>query len=373
MNIKSFLVLSAATAAAVAGAAFAVRSTSVNSVIAERGKPFLPGLFGEAGDLASIKVTAPSFSIAIKRKGAHFVDGASGYPVRTKAVRGLVAGLAKMVIEEKKTDKPARYADLTLAPPNAKKGAGVEVKLKDDRGKPIADVVLGRNDFAVAGGEGQYVRRVGEATTWLARGAAPLPTSRSGWFDDALISEPAAKMDKIAISRSNGSGFELERKGGKMKLVDVPANREPDNAKVDLVSRFFTGLTFDDVRKAASAATVPAGMVTGETPDGVRFTLTELIDKKASDKAVSGAWVRVSAQRIASAPAAKPADGKQATKAGAKPFDVASFNKRVSGFEFHLDANDARVPLWTISDVTTAAQPASPVAPAAPQPSPSMR
>ncbi|MEL6299323.1 MAG: DUF4340 domain-containing protein [Pseudomonadota bacterium] len=331
MNPKTLPILAGVTAIAVALAFTSARYNSVSDAISDRGRQLLPGLAERSKAIAKMTVTTSDGTTTLVRDGDRMVD-ASGYPIRDSLASTLTTSLSVLKIEERKTDDPARYADLGLAAPDAKDGAGTRVVATSADGATLADVVLGRREAAVGGmSGGQYVRTAANARSFLVRGNVRVPPDRSGWFNTQLLN--IAEADLTTVTAPD---FKVARKGDELALdpplsaSDAPpatgnAKPEPgaepaaatgdanetkpaaaapelDPNKLNRVKRMFAPLTFIDVRKAdASAPSGPA--VTLETKDGLAIKLTTF---PTTDDEV-GAWARLeaSAQNKDAEPQAK--------------------------------------------------------------------
>lgn len=326
-STKSFLALAGVTALAVALAAVLTVRSDAGGAIAGRGVPLLPDFAAKANGIGRVAVTTGGGTTTLTRAGDGFTDQ-SGFPARIEAVRELVSGLSTLTVEERKTDRPARYADLDLADPGAAKGAGTKVELVAADGTSIADVVLGSRDPTVGGSRGgQFVRVEGQPQTYLARGAVTLPATRSGWFETRLVAVPAADITRVTLAPRGGEPILLTREGDALALAAPPADRAPDKAKISQLASLFEGVDFTDVRKAGSAAG-NGPTLAAETGAGLRVTLSE----------VSDGWARITAEATS--------DG-----AGAAAKAIAD---KTRGFEFRL-APSVTGPLgWTVQDLTTA-------------------
>ncbi|MEM9029592.1 MAG: DUF4340 domain-containing protein, partial [Pseudomonadota bacterium] len=178
MTPKSFLALATATLVAVLLAMVTSSTSNTGNVIADRGESFVSGLAEKANSIASITTVTSDGTTTVTKKGNTFVD-ASGFPIKDETARQLVTSLALLSIEERKTDVADRHADLELAAPDAKSGAGQRITLKDSGDRVVADVIAGRREFTVGGTRGgQYVRNASDTQAYLVRGTVNVPSGR---------------------------------------------------------------------------------------------------------------------------------------------------------------------------------------------------
>jgi hypothetical protein len=330
MTPKSFSVLAGLTAVAVAAAVWTSMPHGGGAILSSRGETLLPSLAGKASDIAAIKVESKDHSIEMRRAGEQFLD-ASGYPVKGQAVRELVESVAGMTIQERKTDDPKREAEIDLAKPDAKEGAGTRVTFLDKDGKPIAGVVLGKRDYTVGGvSGGQFVRRAGEDQAWLVRGAGKLPAARSGWFDTELIGVNADEITGVTIENGKGT-VDLVPGDKGLTLASVPDGAKPDTQKIGRIARYVGTLDFEDVRDRDAKAVTSGEKLTLRLKDGASVTLIRL----AGD-AKSGSWFRFETTA--------PAQGEA-------PKSIATLAKRAPDFDFRLSPSLNDMMGWSADDL----------------------
>jgi len=330
MNAR-YLVVLAVLALACVGATAVVLHTNAPIIASDhRGEPVLPALAAKANEISGLVVRQGADTLSIERRDARFVTADSGFPIKTDAVRDLVASSIELTFEEARTSDPARYGDLGIADPGAADG-GKEIILRADGGD-VADFVVGNHDTTVGGPVGGvFVRLKGQPQTWLARGNIRLPASRSDWFEPVDLEVKRDEIKKIEIS---GGGHDAVTatasadKPGELTLANVPDKRSPDTFKVGRLATLVASFAFQDVRKQSKPADDPRRMVV-DVGDGLQLTVTAVGEP-------SQGWVQIAAQ------ATNDAQHERATAIAAK----------VAGFDFRLPANETEVLGWTIADLT---------------------
>lgn len=339
MTPKGLMMLAIATAAAVAGAALSAGAWQTGNGEESRGERFLPELADQANRIDSIRVRTGGWQVSLAKRGERFVD-ASGFPARLETIRDLVTGLAGLTIEERKTARPERYAELEVDAPGSPNSSGRRVELSV-AGKRVADLVVGKRDPTVGGTQGgQFARRSDSATSWLLRGAANLPESRAGWFDTTLFEAASDRIAGVRIVDADGHSLELRPKGKGLEVIGAPDGSRPDSGRIDQIRRVLEKIHFVDVRAAATLRGVaPGTRIELETADGVGLSLGSL-DRAAKADA---RWVRVTARPLR-------AEAKAATQ---KIVD------RVTGFDFLLGAQAAEALGWQTSDLIASTAPSN--------------
>jgi len=338
MKTRQLTILAGVAAISVVATALVLRTSAPTVASDRRGEPVLPSLVSRANDVTAVTVREGTETLAIERRDNRFVTAESGFPVKTDAVRELLASSGELRFEEARTSDAARYGELGLADPgtkgNDKDGAvvaGKEVIVRASASE-LADFVVGSRDPTVGGPVGGvYVRLKGGPQTFLARGNVQLPSSRSDWFVAVDLDVKRSEIKKIELS---GGGREdvtaNAEKPGELTLANVPEKRVADTFKVSRLGTLVESFTFQDVRKATKAADEARHMIV-DTEDGLRLTFTSVGD-------VTEGWVQIAATAQAA---------EEAKQAKAKL--IAS---KVDGFEFRLPSSQADLIGWTMTDLT---------------------
>ena len=115
-------------------------------------------------------------------KDAWTLADRGGYPAKAEAVRALLVKLAEAELVESKTRNKDRYALLELEDPAAKDAKSRLLRLLDDKGGVIAEAIVGKKRFDAFGGSksGTYVRKPGDAQTWLTNADLDVSAGRAG-------------------------------------------------------------------------------------------------------------------------------------------------------------------------------------------------
>ena len=139
-------------------------------------EPAFPALREQPDAVAKVIVTAPEGTFTLTRAEDRWVAAdRHDYPVAAGKLRELVVQLADMKLIEAKTSRPERYARLEVEDVAA--GASSrQIRLEDADGKVLAEAIIGKQRQRLTGAEpsGTYLRRPGEAQSWLDVGPAPV-------------------------------------------------------------------------------------------------------------------------------------------------------------------------------------------------------
>jgi Domain of unknown function (DUF4340) len=330
MNAKHLTTLAALAAISVGLTAWVLQTSAPTVASDRRGETIVPSLAAKANDLTGLSIRDGAGTLAIDRRDNRFVASDSGYPIKTDAVRDVVASSAELSFQEARTSDPARYGDLGLADPGAK-DAGKEVTFRTAGGE-LASFVVGNRDTSVGGPTGGvFVRLKGQPQTFLARGDVRLPVVRSDWFVGFDLDVKRNEIKKVELTGGGRDGVTASAnadKPGELVLADVPEKRNADTFKVSRLATLVESFTFQDVRKATKPADDARRMVV-DAGDGLRLVLTTVGD-------ITEGWLQIAAE--ATSDAAKD-----------KAKLIAS---KVDGYDFRLPSNQAEILGWTITDVT---------------------
>src|SRR6266436_809835 len=149
MNAKHLTTLAVLAAISIAVTAWVLQTSAPTVASDRRGETVVPSLAAKANDITGLSIRDGAGTLAIERRDNRFVAADSGYPVKTDAVRDVVASSAGLSFQEARTSDPARYGDLGLADAGAK-DTGKEITLRTAGGE-LAGFVVGNRDTTVGG------------------------------------------------------------------------------------------------------------------------------------------------------------------------------------------------------------------------------
>lgn len=273
MRKSSFLLLLAATLL-LAAAAYTATGRGRSADAAMRPRPAFPGLAAHLPRLAWMRIarggTANDFAAI---DGAWTLVEKSNYPAAPERVRGLLRGLAELVLIEPKTRRRALYGRLGLD--EAPAGDAARVSLQDATGQTVAALIVGREGHDVLGSAaGTYVRIPGSDQSWLARGRLDVGGAAADWLDRRILDIPPARIASISLAR-DGAAIVLRRERPEDQLAAAPPSvgaAGKNGATSPGLAAGLTRLRLEDVLPAAALAAPAAGVTTASftTFDGLR-------------------------------------------------------------------------------------------------------
>jgi hypothetical protein len=273
MRKRTFLMLVAATAASVAAAGHNLTRHDRATAVTQPAQPVFPGLALHLGELAWLRLAHGTQAIDFAAiDGVWTVVEKGNYPAAQARVSRLLRGLADLTLVEPKTQRPALYGRLGLDDPP--RGAASLVSLQERTGKTIAELAIGR--AAVRGTE-VYVRRAGDAQTWLARGTVDATGDTIDWLDRRIMDIARARIAAATFIGVDGARVTLRRDAPDAAFaVAAPSPGTTSNAAaLALAAGALENLELADVRPVSDLPIPSAGVAAAKlsTFDGLQVEL----------------------------------------------------------------------------------------------------
>ena len=293
---KHFTVLAGVTIISVVLAAGLYASANRFSPGRVEGQLLVPALARDVNTVAAVEIAQGGKKLTVERSGEQWkLKERAGYPANAEKARALVLALASAEAIEPKTANKDRYSLLELEDPAAKDAKSRHVRVLDDKGKPLADVILGksRGDAFGSGRGGFYVRRPSDAQTWLASGEPKATAEVRDWVQTGVFSTDTAKITRLTIEHPGEAPLVIEKGGDekeKFKLAQIPEGKKlKQGAAVDPIPQAFSSIDLEDVRKLdATPAGDKVSVLTLESEGGPKVTFRL---RREDD----GAWLSLTA------------------------------------------------------------------------------
>jgi hypothetical protein len=279
MRKTGLLVLVAATVAAVAAASHALMRDDRTVGLTPSGRPAIPGLAAHLGDLAWLRLVHGGATLDFGSiDGVWTVVEKDNYPAAQDRVRGLLRGLADLVLVAPKTRRPALFARLGLGDP--RRAGSTLVTAQDRTGATVAALITGkrRSDPTDGGDDGVYIRRPGDDQTWLARGALAVPGDDIDWLDRRILDIPPSRIAAVTLTGVDGAALRLRRDAPPAPFAIAnapPGSIVKDAAALAAPAGALARLDLDDVQPAADLPVPARGVATAvfATFDGLTVKL----------------------------------------------------------------------------------------------------
>lgn len=256
MQTRNFIILAALTGAVVVGAVFSVlRDRPVTDGMGERTHLF-PGLLDRVNEIDFVEVTTTADgTISARREGDVWgVVQRHGHPADFEVLRGMLVELARLETIERRTDEPALYRKLQVEDQDGDAAASIRITAGIG-GETAADLLVGRTRAADAGG-GVFVRKVGDARTWLAAGSFQPVRLLTRLLDRNIMNVEMRRVRQVTLTHADGETVTV-RKGaptdGDYDLATPPGEGRRAKPPFELspLASWLDFLILDDVRPAA--------------------------------------------------------------------------------------------------------------------------
>ncbi|RAI60418.1 DUF4340 domain-containing protein [Roseicella frigidaeris] len=293
MQRRTLLLLGGAAAAALGGALLLTPRPAERRDMAAGGLAF-PGLAERLQRATRIEIRKSDATLLLARQGEVWVlPEKGGYPVRPEKLREMLVGLTELRLAEPRTSDPEQYGRLGVDDPGRPGSTALLLRILDDAGSPLAELLLGRRRVRTQGNvpESIYVRRPGEDQAWLAEGRLAADADPQLWLDRDIANLPEERVRRVAIRRDGEPALVLARgEGPEAKLqVEQPAGMPADEAALDEIARAFEMLTFLDVKPAAEAPGEPVAESRFTLSDGLGVTVLPHLEE-------GNVWIRLRAE-----------------------------------------------------------------------------
>jgi len=277
MKPKQFVALAVAAAVCFAAALIVYSSSARWSRATPGGAALFDSLQGTPPDIARIEVKQGNAKLTLARSGSEWLlKERQSFPAAPEKVRAFLVSLTEAELVEPKTRTKDRYALLALEDPAKPHANSRLVRLIDAQDKTIAEAVIGkkRSDAFGSGKGGTYVRKPGEAQTWLVNTEINPGVQLRDWVKPRLF-ETHRRDIKHLVVKSPGEAdldIKLAANGSEHQLQDIPEGMKIKYANsIDDMAEAASSFDFDDVHKLEGAPTSDkVGTVTLELANGMK-------------------------------------------------------------------------------------------------------
>jgi hypothetical protein len=296
MQSKGLLALVAATIIVAAAAIALSLAGPRSSAEAGSGQLVLADLAAKIGDVAALKISGAGGDATLQRKEKGWtVAEKGGYPADQAKIRQVLLGFAELKLVEPKTRSADSYGRLDVEDPGKAGGHARLVEIDDAAGGKLGELIVGkrRPDRLGSGADGLYIRRPGDAQSWLAQGSVDLPAETKDWLDKKIVSIAPARIGTVTLTHADGSTLVIKRdkEDAKFAVAGAPPDTKfkADTAIAEPAGAL-DGLELTDVRPVADMPVPGEGVSRAEwvTFDGLTIT-AETFEKDGTN------WLRLKA------------------------------------------------------------------------------
>ena len=271
----------------------------------------LPALNSHINDVQSLSISDAQDKILVTLDNSEqgwTVREKVAYPADTGKLRKLLLDLANAKLLESNTADPQHYTELGVQDLSSADAKGVLVTLTG-LNQP-AQLIIGS---VSSHGNGTFLRRPGEAQSWLASGQISIATEPEQWLNPVLTDIAAERIAEIVLTKADAQPLRLSKAkpdAANFEVVELPANRELlAPAIVNGLASTLAGLTLEEIAPAETKPTAkPAVQAHFQTFDGViidiagwqqdgkaSLSLKAALDMATADEAVTAGQEKTAA------------------------------------------------------------------------------
>lgn len=259
MQQKPLIALLAVTALALMLMVFAVLGNGGPFADPLVGTPVLPEIAPDLAAIARVSLVRDDSQTTLTRHADGWVVAERGnYPADAQKLRALLLGLAELTYVEPKTKQPQSYPRLQVEDAGDKGAKSTLITVTDAKSALLGEVIAGKRRVDQLGGgdDGVYLRKPGNAQSWLARGTLDVSGDTGSWLDHKLFDLPAVGVKEIVLTAPDGSRLTITRDKpeDKFRLVELAKDKKlkSDDALAAPASAL-ANFTLSDVKPAADA------------------------------------------------------------------------------------------------------------------------
>ena len=277
---NAFFALTGATLALAAGVVFVLPKTTHEATTYDH---FFPSLYQQLNQVASITLRTHDNQFQIKNQDGNWsLPDKGNYPVDLGRIKEVLLGMADLVPLEEKTSNPDYYERLHLEDITHESSKATEIDLIDDKGQPIASLLIGKTQPAKLKPELSevFVREPGKAKSWLTLGNLPTYTQATDWVNKSLLEIPETSIQSVEIFDNKHKSQLLITKAtdkpNQFNLMNIPKDKTIDSQfSVNYVATTLAKLSLENIYLPTdvdfSAITSPTAVI--KTTEGNTYNL----------------------------------------------------------------------------------------------------
>ena len=255
MKPRNFLILLVLTVAAAAAAAAVLVEERARGGDPVAGAMLYPGLLERVNDIDFVEVTTAADGTVSARRtdGRWGVVQRHGYPADFKMLSRMLYDLARIELIEPRTSKPALYPKIRVEDQGESGALSIRIVAKAG-GETAADLLVGFARPEELGG-GVFVRRSGEAQSWLAEGGFQPVQRLTRFLQRNIANVEQRRIRRTRLTHADGETVTVFKAGPEetvwMLEEPLPEGRKAkETHELSPLTSWLDFLIFDDVRPA---------------------------------------------------------------------------------------------------------------------------
>ena len=256
MSPKTFVVLSILTVVALGAAVLAPGLNQGYQPAAGAGDRVFPKLIDRANDVAAVVIEHAKGRITlIKNDDGWTMNERDGYNARQVRVQRAILGLAQLRFWEPKTRNKEKFDKLELQNLDAKDAKSKVIKLFDEGGVVLVDLIVGKRRPSLPGTTtgGVYIRKPDSDQTWLAAGITDVTEDMKNWLERKILNIGFSRVKNIVIRHPDGETINISKPTEKAEVFKIdnmpPGKKLISPVELGSAGRALNNFQLDDVRK----------------------------------------------------------------------------------------------------------------------------
>lgn len=269
MTSRRLLILSAAALVAIALGLWLATSNQSGSQAEQQA--LYPELKANLDKVTAVQIFKAGDARAVelaRKDNAWVVSERAGFPADEAKLRKLLVALADARMYEEKTSNPEQYATLGVEDVSGEKASGTRIELVGAP-KPV-NLIVGKQGM---GASSQYVRRAGEAQSWLINTHLDASATADAWLRKEIINVAADRVQSANVSIKGAKSYtaaKSSRADADFKVEGLPKGKSLSSpAAANNFATALTGLSLADVQAASAFGTDTPDRATFKTFDGL--------------------------------------------------------------------------------------------------------
>jgi hypothetical protein len=232
----------------------------------------LPGAEGALNKVTEVHlIRGDSTRTTLKPGPTGWTVAERDYPADTGKVRKLMLDLGSLNVVEEKTRLPANYPQLGVEDVTTPNATGTRVELVTPA-RTFA-IIIGKSSSGKSG----YVRVADKPLSVLAAPLITVDADPKRWLDPTLLDVPMNRVKAVDVKPADGPAYTASREKKEQQdfgVTGIPKGRELTSpAAANPVAGSLSGVTLDDVHKAAAPPATKLSQVVFHTFDGLDVTV----------------------------------------------------------------------------------------------------
>ncbi|MES1991511.1 MAG: DUF4340 domain-containing protein [Pseudomonadota bacterium] len=313
--LRNLVLLGALTVATVVASVIAVSVQERGVKVQFVPEQMYPGLETKLDQVGKIVYTLPrgmrdpeKITLTRNAQNQWVVAERQNYPADQDLVRKTLIGVSELQLYQPRTARKEWQRELGLLEPE-NLGKAVRVEFFDKDSQKVVSLLAGKVPEQTVDARGQgmiYVRRDGEAQSYLARGRLPLVQTAQDWLDQKFLDVTREDIRRVTLWDGTDHPVYLSRASvdqNDFTIENIPAGRSTRGAPiVNGAATAVAGMNFDDAIPVTSF----------EFPDSSPKAVIELFDGTKLTLTITGGggalWAKIAAEGAAGTEAGKRAE-----------------------------------------------------------------